>query len=196
MAKKLNFKSFQEYLVKDKKIQRSIINIVEPKVESEKYKLIQEFESHPVSSEISSGPGGSNVSGTLGGYGNLFSFIGFSGGDPVSAWSNFLRKAIFLNKKINTEISGDRIVFNLSVQSVTDQDLLSIARMPWEGGRSWIKAIETSISGFSFYISKMGAGRSGGGLQSKNQKKSGGSFTPVPYWSKMWGNFIKNINQG
>jgi hypothetical protein len=154
MAKKLNFKNFQKYLAKDKSIQQSILKIVEPKVETEKYKLIQEFESHPVSLEISSGPGGSNSSGTLGGYGNLFSFIGFSGGDPVSAWSNFLRKAIFLNKKINTQIAGDSVVFSLSIQSISDQDLLSIAKMPWEGGRSWIKAVETSISGFSFYISK------------------------------------------
>lgn len=195
MAKKINFKIFQEYLLKNKSIERSILDIVEPKVISEKNKLIQEFISHPVSAEISAGPGASNGSGTLGGYGNLFSFIGFSGGDPVSAWSNFLKKTIFLNKKINTKVSGDNIVFNLSIQSISDQDLISIARMPWEGGRSWIKAIETSISGFSFYVSKMGAGRSGGGLQSKHARKSGGSFTPVPYWSNMWNNFINNIGE-
>ena len=39
--------------------------------------LIKQFESHPVTKEISGGSSSSNVSGTLGGYGNLFSFIGF-----------------------------------------------------------------------------------------------------------------------
>ena len=46
-------------------------------------KLIKEFEKHPVTKELKQGPFGGNPSRTLGGYGNLYSFIGFQGGDPT-----------------------------------------------------------------------------------------------------------------
>ena len=97
--KKLNFKNFEKYIANDKVVRSEIFNIVNPKIEESKQKLIQNFISHPVSSEISSGPNSSNISGTLGGYGNLFSFIGFnSGDDPVNKWVSFLKKLILLPK--------------------------------------------------------------------------------------------------
>ena len=41
--------------------------------------MLREFDSHPVTTEISSGPKAGNTSNTLSGRGNLFSFIGFVG---------------------------------------------------------------------------------------------------------------------
>jgi hypothetical protein len=194
---RLNFKEFQEYIARDKGVKAKMLDIIKPKVEESKQILIAEFSSHPVSTEIASGPNSSNSSGTLGGYGNLFSFIGFSSGDnPVDRWVNFIKKAIMLQDRIDVSISGgDEIVFKFKINSISNEDLLSAGRMPWEGGRSWIEAVERGISGFSFYISKASTGRSGGGIQSKNKKKSGGSFRNVPYWSRMWNNFNKNISQ-
>jgi hypothetical protein len=195
MKRRLDFNKFQKYIAKDKSVQKEIIEIVRPRIEKSKARLMQNFISHPVSTEIAGGPSGGNASGTLGGYGNLFSFIGFSSGNPVQQWANFIKKAIILSNKIKVSVSGSSINFNLSLASITDQDLKDVAPMPWEGGRSWIKAIESSISGFSFYISKRGAGRSGGGIQSNFSKKSSGSFRAVPYWSKMWDEFLKDISQ-
>ena len=40
--------------------------------------LMKEFEEHTVTKEIEEGAGASNISSTLGGYGNLFTYIGFS----------------------------------------------------------------------------------------------------------------------
>lgn len=194
---KLNFKKFQEYIANDKGVQEQISEIVNLKMEKNKEKLINNFLSHPISSEISSGPSASNSSGTLSGYGNLFSFIGFSSGDnPVERWANFLKQAIMLQKnKIDISVGGSNIIFKLKISSISAEDLRTISPMPWEGGRSWIEAIERGISGFSFYISQSGKGRSGGGVQSKNSKKSTGNYKSVPYWSKIWSEFLKDISR-
>lgn len=195
MKNKLDFREFQKYIAKDKSIKREIFDIVEPKIKKSKEKLIQSFNTHPVSTEISSGPEGANQSGTLGGYGNLFSFIGFASSNPVKEWVSFINRVITLNSSIKTSVSGNAINFSLTVNGISSEDLKSIAPMPWESGRSWIEAIEGSISGFSFYVSRMGAGRSGGGVQSNFPRKGKISYKSVPYWSKMWNEFLKDIQQ-
>lgn len=195
MAKKtLNFKHFNRYIANDKNIQRKIYHDAQRMVDVSKGKLIHDFKDHPVSREISNGEGGKNTSGTLGGYGNLFSFIGFaSGNNPVEDWVNFLTTAIRLDKKIESSVFGNGVRFKLNITSVTDSDLRSVAPMPWEGGRSWIQAIERGISGFSFYIWKSGAGRSGGGIQSRGARKSASSYKSTPYWSRLWKDFAGSL---
>ena len=49
---------------------------VEARVEKSKQEMESDFANHPVTKELDNGPSSSNVSNTLGGYGNLFSFIG------------------------------------------------------------------------------------------------------------------------
>jgi hypothetical protein len=195
-AFKSTFKYFNEYIAKDKSIQDSILKIAQKNIEIKKQYLLSDFKSHPISSEISSGPGASNISRTLGGYGNLFSFIGFSAGDnPIDDWYNFVSKTVNLNSDISAKVSGDGVVFTLELNSITEENLRNHP-LPWESGRSWIMAIERGISGFSFYISKSNEGRSSGGIQSQYKKKSGGgSYKPTKYWSQMWNNFIKNIEK-
>ena len=46
-----------------------------PLIEKAHARLVDEFVNHPVTKEIEGGVTASNQSGTLGGYGNLFSFI-------------------------------------------------------------------------------------------------------------------------
>jgi len=65
----------------DKNIGIKVKEMVEREFEAIKQRMIDEFESHPVTIEIDAGENASNSSGTLGGYGNLFSFIGFQDGD-------------------------------------------------------------------------------------------------------------------
>ena len=68
-----------------KKINRDIAPILRNSVEKRlllaferiKRETINEFLRHPVTKEIEAGPTAQNISGTLDGYGNLFSYIGF-----------------------------------------------------------------------------------------------------------------------
>lgn len=192
MAKKVTSSELFTVLSKNKNIQNKMRQMAEVKLEKNKNILIQDFQKHPVSQEISSGPGAQNMSGTLGGYGNLFSFIGFnSGSDPVKQWVELLKSKIkIINASPKTKINGDNITYSFQANTIGKADLDS-AKMPWEG-RSWITAIERGISGFSFYVSKA-IGRSGGGIQS-NHNVRGGKYSPVSYWSGMWSKFIKNLN--
>ena len=56
---------------------REVRSYVLPIIEEAQRDLIKDFHNHAITREIKSGPTSSNSSGTLGGYGNLFSFIGF-----------------------------------------------------------------------------------------------------------------------
>jgi hypothetical protein len=54
------------------------------KANSIKRLMIDEFKNHLITKEINNGARSANISGTLSGYGNLFSFIGFEDGqDPI-----------------------------------------------------------------------------------------------------------------
>ena len=68
---------------------------IEPKVRRKQEHLIQEFTEHPVTVEINSGPHATNSSGLLGGYGNLFSFLGFeSSSDPTGPIYKILQRKL------------------------------------------------------------------------------------------------------
>ena len=61
-------------------------NLVTQEFQKYKNELIRDFSSHPVTVEIENGVNASNISNTLGGKGNLFTFIGFNAGDnPTQA---------------------------------------------------------------------------------------------------------------
>ena len=68
---------------------------IERKFKQETARLLDAFENHEITKEIEAGPGASNSSGTLGGYGNLFTFIGFDRGqDPISPIRSLLARSI------------------------------------------------------------------------------------------------------
>lgn len=128
--------------------------------------MIAEFMTHPVTIEIMDGIGSDNISFTLGGYGNLYSYIGFEAGyDPISPIINILESAHMTREK---QIEGGW-VFSFSIP--TAKDIFDVTPLPWAEGRSWAKGIETGISGVGNYYYKEGQGRSEGGLQI-NKKKS------------------------
>ena len=99
MAKTVNKKDLNLAILKSGIIEKRARQIANDKLNEEKFNLIQNFANHPVSTEIAAGPNAGNSSGTLGGYGNLFSFIGFSAGqDPVKDWINLLQNKIKILK--------------------------------------------------------------------------------------------------
>jgi|LakMenE18May11ns_1017448.scaffolds.fasta_scaffold9907575_4 hypothetical protein len=193
MAKGVNQNDLNIAVLSNKQIKKQAFEIAQSKLEKAKNELINDFGSHSVSREIKAGPSSTNISGTLGGYGNLFSFIGFdAGNNPVDLWIAFLKNKIQIkNKNPKTSESGDKILFEFDVNGVSDADLTANAQMPWELGRSWIKSIEQGISGFSFYISKK-LGRSGGGIQADNKVRSG-QYQRKQYWSSMWKKFLIDL---
>jgi hypothetical protein len=193
MARGVNSKDLNSAILSDSKVKKKFMLVAQKKLNLAKAKLIDDFVSHPVSQEIKGGASAGNVSGTLGGYGNLFSFIGFeSGNSPVDKWIRFLESKIKINESRSSKYSdNDTVGFRFEVDGVSDGDFTSVSPMPWEPGRSWIKAIEQGISGFSFYISKK-LGRSGGGVQSNHRVRSG-QYSRTKYWTSIWKKFLTNL---
>ena len=101
----------KELMVKNSKVVSNLVKAkFKPIAEKSAKKLLSSYEKHPVTREIKRGPQTSNISGTLGGYGNLFSFIGFdSSEDPTSVISEILNKEI----KVTVRKSGNAGKFKI-----------------------------------------------------------------------------------
>lgn len=152
-----------------------------------KAEMIKEFLSHPVTQEIMEGPSAANISGTLGGVANLFSFIGFdSGNQPVGPVLNLLETVNIIYNKEYTE-KGIGVSFNVFLP--TAEDIFAITPLPWATGRSWAEGIERGISGLGHLLRK-NKGRSGAAIQT-SVKVRGGRFQNTPYISS----FIKRYKK-
>jgi hypothetical protein len=155
--------------------------------ESLKEEMIEEFLAHPVTQEIQGGASAPNISGTLS-RGNLFSFIGFeAGSDPIQPVLE-----IFQSSSIDF-YSRRRGEFIASIKIPSAQSIFAATPMPWAQGRSWAKGIESGISGLGFFISRMEAGRSEGGVQTKS-KISAGRFKNTPYLSVLISEYTKKFS--
>jgi len=144
-----------------------------------KKQMIQEFMNHPVTEELMNGYNAENISNTLNGNGNLFSFIGFESGDSP------IIPIIEMLEKINVSFTrSNNNIITASIILPSARDIFAITPMPWASGRSWAKGIESGISGIGFYIQKYGQGRSEGGVQS-NSKVRSGRFKNTPYISAL-----------
>jgi hypothetical protein len=153
-----------------------------------KKQLIVDFLSHPVTRELQAGPSASNTSGTLGGVGNLFVFIGFEKGyDPIEPILSRLESIIFTF----SGFTKGGIIMSVSLPDA--QEIFSITPMPWASGRSWAKGIETGISGLGFLLNKEGifSSRSGGAIQSENKLRSGVKFSNTQYISALLNKYRK-----
>jgi hypothetical protein len=163
----------------NKILRPSVESSLRQTIEETKKQMIQEFMNHPVTEEIMNGYNSENISNTLNGNGNLFSFIGFESGDaPIMPIIDILEKTNVVFSRSGRNI----LTANITLPST--QDIFAATPMPWASGRSWAKGIETGISGVGFYIQKYGQGRSEGGIQS-NSKIRSGRFKNVPYISAL-----------
>ena len=186
---KININSIKRKAFKAKKIEKSADRTVEQLLEKNKIKFLNEFDSHPVTQEISSGQNSSNLSGSLGGRGNLFSFIGFFKSDsPIQELRSFLEKS-FSFKRRRTVNKLNYVIEYPSLEKIKAE-----TPMPWEGGKSWALSIEKGISGLSYYLANKFSekSRSGKGLQAKN-KISNLNYKPITYMSQIIKNFKRNF---
>lgn len=187
MAGKINRKSIAKAIFTNRQVKAAVANRYQKELEKQKLLFLKEYESHPVTKELDGGEDASNVSGTLGGYGNLFSFLGFSKADNPTAPVKNLIRSIRLDK--NVQSSNE--TFKVKINIPSKEEFAAATRMPWETGRSWLLDMERGISGLGAYLyGKFNASRSGTGIQ--NQKNySGRTFRPVKYFSQIYNNFLK-----
>ena len=156
--------------------------------------MLNTFESHPVTKEIKSGPDGYNQSGTLGGYGNLYSFIGFEEGmDPIAPIRKILKKTL---KVRAIPANHKSMVMNFLVELPSKEELFAASPMPWASGRSWIDGIEKGISGLGQYLNTTSfSSRSGEGINTENKIRCVG-FRNTKYLSDILNNLKNSIRRG
>lgn len=189
MAGTINKKELQNIIFNNKQVNSEILQIAKNLVEKEKNILIKKFNDHPVTQEIESGENASNISGTLGGYGNLFSFIGFlKGSNPIGPIKNLLNQI-----KLNEKSTRKENIFSFKIQIPSKDDIASVSKMPWESGRSWLWDVEKSISGLGAYLfGKFKQSRSETAIESKYNFRNK-IFVKVSYFTPMYNNFIKQL---
>ena len=155
--------------------------------------MLAEFDSHPVTKEIEGGPNTTNRSGTLGGTGNLFSFIGFNKGDrPTKAVRRILEASTRL-KGLKENPDGS-LGFEVIIEIPTKSEIKDSSPIPWAAARSWVIGIEQGLSGLGQFLVKPGAGRSGGGLEVSGSIRSG-KFKNTKYVSQILANLQSNLIQ-
>ena len=176
----------------DRRMTLALRGIIEPEIEKRRKELSTKFEAHPITVELNAGPRASNTSGTLGGYGNLFSFIGFSAGSsPTRVISKIFEEKIkFKVRRVN---SKGRYQIKFFIPDV--EEIYSLTPIPWLTGKSWVKGVESGLTNLGQYLynpSGFGSSASGTGIQVKN-KASGVSFSNTPYINKLLNDFKKKL---
>jgi hypothetical protein len=193
----VNAKELLRELTVDGKNSRSmalaIRNEIKPRLEERQKELLKSFDAHPITVELNAGPRAANISGALGGYGNLFSFIGFNASDRPTA----LISAIFKEKmqfKVRRVSSSGKYKISFFIPSI--EQIYSLTPIPWMSGKSWVKGIEEgSLSNLGQYLyssSGFNSSRAGTGIQAKN-KSSGVSLKRMPYISKLIEKFKSDL---
>lgn len=171
--------------------------LIVKKVEKLKKEMISNFLRLPVTREIMAGPKSTNISGTLGGYGNLFSFIGFSEGDkPIDPIVELLSQTNFRVTRFNRNGTG-----SLTIEMPSKEQIFKVTPLPWATGISWAQRIELGMSGLGMYLNtSTPKSRSSGGVQAKNKIRSG-KFSNTRYvsaflnkWQKIFLKIHKDIS--
>lgn len=173
-------------------------NVYKPAVEA----MNDEFNSHPVTREIRGGVDAKNDSQTLVGGNstegkNLYSFIGFSDGeDPIKQIEPFLQDGTEGGPKLEYVRGSQQnnLSFEFKVTLPSKEVIFNATPMPWGSGLSWAQRIEVGLSGFGYFLNKLGKGRSSGGIQVPNKLRPGG-FRNTSYISEILNNFKKRITK-
>ena len=182
------FRKLFKDLNRDKDFILSRRRLVKKQFEEIKNEMLEEFNNHPVTREIEAGIDSPNISGTLNGVTNLFSFIGFEAGDkPIAPIRDLFEKTLFRIHSGNSEVAI--ITFELP----TSKTIFASTPLPWSVGRSWARGIERGISGLGYYLKKSQGSRSGLGIQAKKQVQKGLKFKNTQYISFLINKYEKKF---
>ena len=178
----------------NKEYQAEVKKLIKEQFEERKTDFVNQFEKHPVTVELTNEES-PNISNTLGGYGNLFGFLGFNkGSDPITPVKEILKRNTKIDH-ISIKSSTDNILLRYSVPDLNDFD--AAAKLEWDA-TNWVKGIERGISGFQNFMSKSG-GRSDQGIQIKGRVKpfSGATnrFQNTKYMTDLINKFRSSINK-
>jgi hypothetical protein len=175
-----------------KAIGKRVFAELEQEFEKAKRILLAEFEEHAVSRELKGKSGSTNLTNTLGGEGNLYSFIGFSGEDALGALRDLLENNI---KIISKKTDRHNLTFSVKIAFPNSNDIGVATPMPWAPGMSWAEGIERGISGLGNYLAKDSpVSRSGKGIQVDVQVR-GGTFSPTEYMTGLLRDFVNALTK-
>jgi hypothetical protein len=157
--------------VLERNLRDSSGQLIYKKISRYKNEMIKEFLQHPVTKEILAGASSGNQSGTLSGYGNLFTFIGFNKGDnPIQPIIQLLNQTNYHFTKFDNKGS-----FTVNIEIPSADQIFRATPLPWAPGMSWAQRIEVGMPGFGQYMNKTSnTSRSGLGIQTKNPIRPGG----------------------
>ena len=195
---KFHTRRFEREIAKalsSKQMQNKAYTVAQEKLNNAQREMTEEFESHPITREIQGGANSPNLSGTLGGYGNLFTFIGFSSGaNPVSDIRKYLQQASTVLKQPTIKRKQAFVDMTFRIKVPTLEGVESVSPSPWSG-RSWAREVERGISGFGLYMHSddgLSKSRSGKGLQTENRLRAM-AYRPVKYMSSILQKFYSKI---
>jgi len=193
---RVNGGSLYKEIVRSNKpaLSKNVKRLVDKEIEKARLESAKEFEAHPVTKELDSGSNSANISGLTGGYGNLFTFIGFDGGSrPTQPIRSILRRRIRTTAGSVKNNGSVRIVVVLP----SLDDILDSTPYPWASGSSWVQGIEKGISnlGNYYYDNKGGVTSSRSGKAIQTQRNSSSSFKTTPYISKIIQDFKKKLTK-
>lgn len=197
MGVKLNIRKFRKIVSNSKDLEKRVSKVFEQQLALRQSKMVRSFDEHPVTVEIQAGNSAFNSSGLLGGYGNLFTFIGFSeDSDPIKTVRSYLAKKINY-KKTKTTLNSKGFSIFYSAETPGIQELAGLTQLS-HLGRSWVTGIEKGkIDGFQYYLNRskrMRGSRSGKGIQIDRQLRNK-SVRPVAYVDEMLKKFRRSLQE-
>ena len=137
-----NFLKLFKDLQKDKNFIQIRQNLIDKEFNKIKKNILNEFNNHPVTREIEMGISAPNISDTLNGVTNLYSFIGFEeGSDPISPIKNLLEKSSF-----RITPNGENIFSTIIFDIPSAKTIFLSTPMPLAKGRKLAKRIENGIT--------------------------------------------------
>ena len=187
-------KKFAQYIDSDRRIKAAIDKFAKKIFLRAHDSLMKDFDQHPITKELKEGPTGANISGTLGGYGNLFAFLGFFDDQkPTEELETMLNRAT-LERTIRR---GNHVYYRVNMPDKSEIE--SATQLNWGSGTSWAYAVETGNfdgnASLSHFIYKSWDGsRSEEGLQVEGEYREE-EFKEMPYITKILDNFRNRINQ-
>jgi len=187
-------KKLENYIDSDVRIKNAVNEMAQKVFLRAHGALLREFSTHSITEELKAGPTASNTSNTLGGYGNLSSFLGFfSSQNPTEELHALLNKISM--KKVTRR--GNVVYFRIDLPE--KQEIIAATRMNWGSGTSWAYAVENGEfngdEALSHFVFKTWSGsRSKQGFQAAGEYTSE-NFSPKPYITELLNNFRSRINQ-
>jgi len=153
-----------------------------------KREMLSDFDNHPVTRELEQKAGADPSSFVT--VGSLFGFIGFEKNDePITIVREMLKTSYM------AFIRTKGAIVDFKVYYPSKEELFDATPLPYATGRSWLKGIETGLSGLGRYLNvESDNSRSGGGIQGKGQVRSG-KFKNTKYISEILNNFLIKVNK-